>query len=118
MGCVIGTAGEAQITICPNCKHETFRLTETLQNGQQFWSCSHCGSERIFCKECEQGWIRKVIIIPPQKVAYSCAECSATWDKLENICAEKVVNFSTFLEQNGFDEKKVSLERCHKIKSS
>ena len=98
--------------VCPRCKNVAVTQVGTGANGEQIWKCSSCGLERVWCPECDQGWVKRMLIHPLEKTVFHCDECSAVWPQRDQIGLPGVVNFWTYLEQNHIAEKDVTVEQA------
>jgi len=66
---------------------------------------------KIICPQCdEQGFVRRIRIIPLKTEAFLCDECDAFWLKKEDISLEKLMDFTTFLESRGLDYNTTDIE--------
>ncbi|OBQ46409.1 hypothetical protein [Halodesulfovibrio spirochaetisodalis] len=55
----------------------------------------------IYCSDCEQGRIQKVILKKIQKEVFVCEECESLWFSLEEIILKKSDFFTGYLEDEG-----------------
>ncbi|MFZ4541832.1 MAG: hypothetical protein ACOYNL_08515 [Rickettsiales bacterium] len=65
---------------------------------------------RHWCPVCDQGWVEHVIITPPTKRGWLCAECEAFWLK-KPLKEETFVQFSAWMKGQGIDKRAVNIQR-------
>jgi len=58
---------------------------------------------RIWCPECNQGWLHAVVIRALNQNAYICDECEATWLKRNEIGVLRPVSFTLFMQNLGLN---------------
>ena len=70
---------------CELCGTATVQRAGESPPGIEAWRCTACGDFKRWCRECEQGWIRRFQVRATEVELYSCDECEAAWPSVAEL---------------------------------
>jgi len=73
---------------CDYCGTPTVYPAGIATSGVEEWRCTTCRDLRRWCKECNQGWIRRFRLRTTGAELYSCDECEGAWPSPEDLAAD------------------------------